>query len=63
MKFHQDAIEAFNRAVTEYNGGGSRYTHSQMDRWNDNLDVLSAEFGDAIFQPMGKVEKLQVYWN
>lgn len=63
VKFQQDTITAFNRAVTEYNSGGSQYTHSQLNRWTDNIDALSAEFGDAIFQAEGKVDKLQVYWN
>lgn len=62
-QFYSDSVNAYNQTVDRYNSGDSSVNTKLLQGWGDNLNALSAEFGETFYEPMGKVEQIQIYWN
>lgn len=63
VKFYKESIEVYNKAVDEYNKGSTKWSYSQLTMWLDNLEALKRDLGSIIYEPMGMVESIEVYWN
>jgi len=62
VEFYRESIAAYNKAVAEYNRGSTRYSYSQLDSWSRNLDELEKDLG-PIYEPLGVVKNIELYWN
>jgi hypothetical protein len=61
--FLHQSIDAFNKAVIEYNSGSTKWSHSQLDKWSKNLDSLEQDVGSIRYETMGVVRNIEIYWN
>jgi len=62
VQFYEESIDAYNEAVAEYNRGRGGWTYSQLTEWLENIEALEEDIG-TIFEPMGIVESVELYWN
>jgi len=62
VQFYTDTVDAYNDAVDDYNSGRGGWTSSQLTEWFENIEALEEDIG-TIFEPMGTVESVELYWN
>ena len=63
VEFLYESIVEYNKAVEDYNRGGTTWSSSQLDTWLANLDALEKDLGSRILYELDVVENIQVYWN
>ncbi len=62
VKFYYETVEAYNKAVDEYNNGSTKYTHTQLSNWLSNINKLEEEIGVPRL-PMSIVKNVEIYWS
>lgn len=62
-KFYIESIDAYNKAVDEYNNGSTDWTYPQLTSWHDNLEALEQDLGPIFYEPIGTVKSVEAYWN
>ncbi len=62
-QFYEESVEAYNKAVQEYNSGSTKWSYSQLTAWLDNLEALEQDLGSVFYTPAGVVKSIEVYWN
>ena len=62
-EFFSQSIAEYNRAVNDYNSGGTTWSPSQLDTWQANLEALRQDLSSSISYPKAAVEIIQIYWN
>ena len=62
-QFYDESVEAYNKAADEYDKGSTKWSHSQLATWFDNLEALKQDLGSRFYQPADAVRVVEVYWN
>ena len=62
VQFYEESIDAYKEAADEYNSGRGGRTYSQLTEWFENIEALGEDIG-TIFEPMGTVKSVEIYWN
>lgn len=63
VMFYNKSVQAYNRAVNEYNIGSTKYTYEQLSNWRSNLEALKQDLGSVLYEPLGIVENIEIYWD
>lgn len=65
IKFYDECSDLYNKAVADYNNGIRKYSHSEMEKWLDNLKNLKSELANGVYYFLSRsdvVKSMQVYW-
>ena len=63
VRFCEESVEAYNKAVAEYNRGSREWTYSQLNKWLENLQALKKDLGPRFSEEGRIVKNAEVYWN
>ena len=62
VKFLNETIKAYNKAVEECKKGEGKYSYSQLQKWRENIEALKDEIC-PIYQLSDIVRNIETYWN
>ena len=63
VEFYRESVEAYNKAVVDYENGRTPCSYSQLAAWHANLHALNQDLGSVLYKALSEVKNIEVYWN